>query len=96
MIVLVTSIFRGVTRREAIGTIHRFFDQSSRFVTEKSFILWVIDDVALLGKEDIKAFIIIAKEISKGLKHPFIFLCTPASKITALLDFLLSVVGKQS
>lgn len=97
MIVLLTSSFTSVRHpREATAPINSFFNESSRFVVEKSFVLWIIDDRAFLGKRVIERYIQRAREISKGLKHPFIFLCTPASKISSLLTYLLSVTTKRS
>ena len=98
MIVLLSSSVRQ-TRRLGVPTrglriiLNSFFSESSLFVVEKSFIIWIIDDLALLSEENIEIYIKRAREISKGLKHPFIFLCTPASKISSLLTFLLNLTN---
>lgn len=71
------------------------FDECSRFVAEKRFIFWLVDDEGLFAKEEeyLKEKIVRAREKSKGLKNPFIFIYTPKSKVEALLKFLLEVAS---
>jgi len=71
-----------------------FFDECSRFVAEKSFIFWLIDDVGLFADNEdyLKRLTLEAQEKSKGLKNPFVFVYTPYSKVEALLKYLLDVI----
>jgi len=94
MIVLLTSFMDNA--RNARALIGKIFDECAFYVTEKNFILWIIDDQGLLREPTLMAYISRAKMISKGLKHPFIVLYTPASKMAPLLEFLLSVKGAGS
>ena len=90
IVVLTSSIAAGSQR-----VIDYFFTGCTHFVAEKSFILWLIDDQNQLDEDYLKQLIERAQEMSKGLKHPFIFQYTPSSKIKSLLTFLLSDADKQ-
>lgn len=93
MVVLLTSsvgrldLMRDVTRR--------FVNGCPSLAAKQCFILWLIDDRGLLGKTDCEHLIVEAQELSEGLKHAFVFMYTPASKVSALLEFLLGIVSKQ-
>ena len=70
------------------------FDECSRFVAEKRFIFWLIDDVGLFAEREyyLKRLMLEAQKKSKGLKNPFVFVYTPYSKVEALLKYLLDVI----
>ena len=76
------------------GVILWFFGECSRFVAEKSFIFWLVDDVGLFADNEdyLKRLMLEAQEKSKGLKNPFVFVYTPYSKVEALLKYLLDVI----
>ena len=95
MIVLLTSNMPPLLPRKR-RFLESFFINCAHFVAEKGFILWLIDDQGVFDEKHLKILIERAQEISKGLKHPFIFQYTASSKIKSLLTFLLSVAGKQS
>jgi hypothetical protein len=92
MSVLLSSTFSGLPSRY----LEPFFDECPYFTVEKTHILWLIDDNNSFLEDSLKRLIKRAQELSKGLKHPFIFQYTPSSKVRPLLEFLLSIVTKQS
>jgi len=84
-------------RRRPLGEIHRLllsiFRNCAKIVSKKGLIVWVIDDANAIDKTWGSPLVKEAQEMSKGLKHPFIFQWTPISKIKPLVEYLLSVVG---
>jgi len=77
---------RGIT-----AMVAHTFDTAPNLVADKAFILWLIDDAGIIRDSDVGHFVARAKEISKGLVHPFIFVYTQPSQVPALLSYMLDV-----
>jgi hypothetical protein len=76
--------------------VESFFTECPYFTVEKTHIFWLIDDRNIFPEDYLRRLIERAQKMSKGLKYPFIFQYTPSSKVRPLLEFLLSIVTKQS
>ena len=83
-----------LSRDRASMVVERFFEECAHFVSKKGYILWLIDDVDFFPKDYLRGQLERTKNLSKGLKHLFIFQYTLSSQIKPLLEFLLSVVSK--
>jgi hypothetical protein len=71
--------------------VREFFNNCARMAAEGDFVLWIIDDQGVYGEAMVEELLKRAREMSKGLKHSFVFQYTPRSKITYLVEFLLNV-----
>jgi energy-coupling factor transporter ATP-binding protein EcfA2 len=74
--------------------IERAFAESPSLAADKSYALWVIDDISWLHGGYVNTLMTRAREKCNGLRHSFIFLYTPASRIQSLLTFLLDAASR--
>jgi len=100
MLILKSSSLRGRWRAELEpprsfnSALWLFFESSPDITVNKSFILWVIDDVGIFTQKSMEDFSKQARQKSKGLKHSFIFQYTLPPAIESLITYLLNVGSK--
>ncbi|MCX6659134.1 MAG: P-loop NTPase fold protein [Candidatus Bathyarchaeota archaeon] len=85
MLVLVSDFSR------TLNVFDHLASQSALCTSEKGLAVWIIDEGGPRGSSEWARISKVARESSKGLKNPLVFLYTSASKIETLLSFLLKV-----